>query len=375
MTTTTGYADLDVVLDPDRLRSVLDRGDITVTRVRHKPGQYAVAALADDEGPAGWARVTADLDRGKRDVERGGRVGREVTLRSAGGGLFVSSGDLWSDPKLAGILARHADVVDASVVVRHNPLRRLVLRRGAAQIRVTAEPQPEVEAWAPALLDETAALTAMLRGRSGPHLTRWEWVPGHSLEHRLGADPQSGHASGEHLGRLLARVHSTPHTSGPSVPDLPTLDRAGLRRAAGDLGVLDPHLGARMESLVRTLPEARRAPRVLLHGDYSADQVILTATGPRVIDLDRAGIGPAVRDIASALAVESLRSGAPGGPVGEGLRRGYEDAGGRWPATEDLAGATAAALLSRAQEPLRQARPDWRDATSGILAMTADLLR
>ena len=27
------------------------------------------------------------------------------------------------------------------------------------------------------------------------------------------------------------------------------------------------------------------------------------------------------------------------------------------------------------QEPLRQARPDWRDATSGILAMTADLLR
>lgn len=375
MTVTTGFADLDVVLDPDRLRGVLGRDDVRVTRVRHKPGQYAVVALADEEGAAGWARVTADLDRGKRDVERGDRMGRPVTLRAAGGGLFVSSGDLWSDPKLAEILARHADVVDASVVVRHNPLRRLVLRRGATQIRVTAEPQPEVEVWAPSLLDDETALTAVLRGRSGPHLTRWEWVPGESLERRLGIDPRTDGESGEHLGRLLAQVHSTPHVGGPSVPALPGVDRAGLTRAAADLVVLDPDLGARMESLVRMLPGTTDTEQVLLHGDYSADQVILTATGPRVIDLDRAGVGPATRDIASALAVETLRTGAPGGAVAEGLRRGYEGAGGHWPAPDELRSATGAALLSRAQEPLRQARPDWRDATSAILAMTADLLR
>ena len=372
---TTGFAELDVILEEDRLHDALGRDGVRVTRMRHKPGQYAVGALADAAGPAGWVRVTGDLGRAKRDVERAQRVDRPVTLRAATDRLFVSSGDLWSDPKLADLLARHADVVDASVVVRHNPLRRLVLRRGTSQIRVTVAEQPAVEAWAPALLEEGAGLTAALRSRSGAHLTRWEWLPGESLDALLGHDPSTDRSLAEELGRLLAQVHATPYRGADVGPRLPAVDPVALCAAADDLALLDSGLGGRMRALVAALPPLSSSPEVLLHGDFSADQVIRTATDLRVIDLDRAGVGPAVRDLASALAVETIRAGEPWGPASEALLDGYETGGGRRPSEPDLAAALAAALLSRAQEPLRQARADWRAATDAILTTAGRLIR
>lgn len=377
MSVMTGFADLDLLLSPDRVHEALGRDDLTVTRVRHKPGQYAVAALADDAGPAGWARVTADLDRGRRDLERGDRIGREVTLRAAGGGLFVATGDLWSDPKLGDRLARLADLVDASVPVRHNPLRRLVLRRGSTQLRVTAEPQRPVETWGAALLDPEAGLTAALRGRAGQHLSRWEWVEGRTVESVLGRDAADDRAAGVVLGRLLARVHATgcAPVASDDATRIPTTDHAGLRRAAADLGQLDPALGARMLAAVDALPVQPASAEVVLHGDYSADQVVLSDEGARLIDLDRAGVGAPARDIASAIAHETLRGGTVDGPLATGLRDGYVDGGGTWPAADELAGALAAALLGRAQEPLRTARPDWRDRAGEVIALAVEVLR
>ena len=156
---------------------------------------------------------------------------------------------------------------------------------------------------------------------------------------------------------------------------IPTTDHAGLRRAAADLGQLDPALGARMLAAVDALPVRPASAEVVLHGDYSADQVVLSDEGARLIDLDRAGVGAPARDIASAIAHETLRGGTVDGPLATGLRDGYVDGGGTWPAADELAGALAAALLGRAQEPLRTARPDWRDRAGEVIALAVEVLR
>ena len=67
--------------------------------------------------------------------------------------------------------------------------------------------------------------------------------------------------------------------------------------------------------------------------------------------------------------------GTVDGPLATGLRDGYVDGGGTWPAADELAGALAAALLGRAQEPLRTARPDWRDRAGEVIALAVEVLR
>lgn len=367
------HATLRVALDPDRVGELLG-ADVRVTRLRHKPGQYTVAALADATGPTGWLRLTPHQDRAARDAERAARVGRRVEVVEADG-LVLVHGDLWTDPRLARVLHRAADLVDASVVVRHNPLRRLVLRRGTTQIRVTTKAQPDVHRLVPALAEE--GLAAAPRGRASSRVTRWEWVPGESLDAVSGRGDLGARRAGEIAGGLLARLHQVPVPAGAHerLPQRAGWDDGGLRATARGLADVDAELGARAAGLVDRLPAVPVGAPVLLHGDWSSDQLVVGEHGARMIDLDRAGSGPALRDLASYLAVEALRTGDPEGSGAAGLRTGYEEGGGSWPGDAAVRSASAAALLSRVKEPLRRAEPTWRDGVGRTLDLAEELLR
>lgn len=352
----TGFADLDVVLDPHRVAEVVGRADVRVTRLRHKAGEYTVAALADADGPSGWMRVTGHRRRADKDCD----LARTVRVHELGYGLFATTGPLTTDPRLARQLSAHTELLAGSKVLRHNPLRRLVARRGDTLVRISADEQPASD-WLTALdLDVLARPT----GRPSDHVTTWAWSHGEPL------DVVNSAAGARAAGAALAALHDAPVDSVSRQVMLRDPMQSNLVATAADLSLLDRHLGARMASLVERAPDVREESGVLLHGDFSADQVVV-GDGAQIVDLDRVCIADPVHDLASFAAVEAIRTGTgDGGPLFEALLDGY----GRHPDRRRLASAQAQELLSRATEPLRAAHVDWRDGIAARLDQVEEVL-
>lgn len=371
-------ATLALVLDAPRLGEALGRPAV-VTRLRHKPGVDTLAALADPSGrAAGWVRISHDPARAARDVRR---VGAGVGRRALPGGLHLTTGDVPHDPGLAARLRelpvdpfdegvsrrrddgddgseaggggdRSRDVLLGSTVLRHNPARRLVLRRGGQVLRVTAAAQP-----ARAEVCRRAAQAGVVVGGPGvaltPHASRWRWLPGDEL------GPHADEDVLRETGRLVGRWHGV-DVDGLDLPvHDPGAELDRLRRSAADLAAVRPTLGARAADLVARLEPVGGAP-ALVHGDLSADQVVVGDGGPALLDLDRVRVGDVTLDLGSVVAVEALRSGAvDGGRVAALVLDGWAQERGAAPDRHRLHQATATALLARAGEPLRRADPDW----------------
>ncbi len=121
----------------------------------------------------------------------------------------------------------------------------------------------------------------------------------------------------------------------------------------------DPGLADRLDALAARVADRRLdGPSVLLHGDASADQVLVdTASGTRQLnDFDRSSLGPAAIDLGSWLAVDRLAGVGASGP----LLAGYAAAGGLVPDDDELTTGIARGLLLRATAPARLGEPDWR---------------
>jgi aminoglycoside phosphotransferase (APT) family kinase protein len=102
-------------------------------------------------------------------------------------------------------------------------------------------------------------------------------------------------------------------------------------------------------------------PAVVVHGDFSADQVLVTGSDVRLIDFDRAGAGVPEADLGSFAAVEEMgrwRGTTAGQPRLAPLLEGYVGAGGRF-----VPGATdawaALRLFASSVDPFRDRCPDW----------------
>ncbi|WNB87129.1 phosphotransferase [Cellulomonas sp. ATA003] len=211
------------------------------------------------------------------------------------------------------------------------------------------------------------------------------WVPGTGL-HRLLA---AGTATADDLratGAALAALHALPAGALPvrSAPDEVT----DLRRAAEAVSSLDPTLAGRAHALAERLAVAlsdRRTSPVTVHGDFSADQVVIDADGTvGLVDLDAVGGGEAEGDLGSAIA--ALHSGAVRGADRLGpwaaadvtgpasaLLAGHEAAGCAATVDEDrLRVHTAAALLRRAVDPFRRCSPRWPDEVARLLTTAED---
>jgi Ser/Thr protein kinase RdoA (MazF antagonist) len=123
-------------------------------------------------------------------------------------------------------------------------------------------------------------------------------LDGESMLQRIKRRPWRYAELARKLGRLHARMHRVER------PQLPPV-REYLRRDIEWTGELTPQLRAAVLARLDTLPEGR----AVCHGDFHPDNVILTRTGPVIIDWMTAGHGNPDADVARTVLM--LRQGEP----------------------------------------------------------------
>lgn len=253
-------------------------------------------------------------------------------------------------------------------VLRHKPGRRLVARidrAGQPCALVKAVPRAAF----PSLLAaaETAAAgggTAILVHDARRGVLAQAWIAGETVDPRT-ADP----ADFTRIGAALATLQRLPATATAPRPH-PALD--ALAAVATLLPDLAAEARALAEALATALPEM---PPVFCHGDFNADQIVLTPEGVRIIDWDRSGPGPALADAGSFLArldadvLAGSLDPAHADALGRAFLAGYADT-----PPEAVAPRRAASLAALAPAPFRARRPGWAAATAALLARAADLL-
>lgn len=269
--------------------------------------------------------------------------------------------------------------------VRHNPHRRWVgvVRPPGGAPAVLRAYRPEslarathaIRAWG-----DGAPTTPRLLGalpRRG--LCAVEFLPGHTLAHHRNADAAEEYAA---AGFALAQLHARDRTALHAAPI------AGWARAARAAG----------HRLADLLPETREDVQTLagtvacrlseldpvhdpVHGDFSADQVVVRHDGTvGLIDLDQGRLGDPAEDLACAAA--ALRRDVALGrvpPAAAERRLGALYAGYAsrqpLPAPDRLAAHTAAHLLRRATEPFRlRLADDWPAAARSLVADARSVL-
>jgi hypothetical protein len=262
-------------------------------------------------------------------------------------------------------------------VLRYKPERRLV-----AELAGPDGPLAVAKVQAPRLVAGITAAARALRGAGLP-VPR---VVGRSRRHGIvaseflhGRPVTDGTTDADLLaaaGGLLARWHRvTPWRGAAAAPEVP--DPAEL---VGAVEVLLPGLATTAERAFRAA--AARLPAgaepVVVHGDFSADQLLRAGGAVCVLDLDRTRLDRPEVDAASWFAAEVAEGRCdpqadPGDVLGP-LLRAY--AAGS-PGGRDLAPALpqwcALALLARAVEPFRLRRPGWAGRTEVLVRAAARL--
>ena len=363
-------AAVEAVLDQEWLSNLTGR-PVRAARLRIKPDVSLTVGLEDAATgrPAGWARLMWPSGRAKADraARRARARGLRTVRRELDGGLVLHAGRLASDPALMEHVGRAAagglvEDPDGGRVLRHNPLRRLVVRTGAGVVRITSAPQDDelrLRDFIAARVPGAPIPAAAPGAGSGPpvHLSVQRFVGDADLARA--ALPGAGAATAA-AGAALAALHaSTRRLPADLAARLP--GRGAERRRTGAvhasvLRALDPALAARVRALDERLPAAPPAPRVLAHGDFTPDQVLVRRDDGAVwlTDFERSRLTPAATDLGSYLAVVD-------DATGRALLDGYADAGGRVPDEADLAAGALGARLARLAEPLRHADTRWRE--------------
>ncbi|HEU4491597.1 MAG TPA: hypothetical protein VFR74_12075 [Jiangellales bacterium] len=348
------------------------RGDARVVHLRVKPGT-SVQAAVEVAGPAGtrpWllaCYAPGDAAKAARDAAYAHRhqlpsvwrpMSRIVLVPAAGDRALRPHGRRLGTP---GVRTRPVPGLPRgeTTPLRHNPARRLVAVLESHGERWVLKAHAScghgdharrlagaVPAWAVAPLAGTS--------RDG-RLVAHRWVRGRPA--RPGSDDAA-------VVAVLRALHGSPPPEG-----LPRLDDERLRAAAvagvAGLAVFDPEVADFARGLLPSLRRALeatpvvggRAAPVLLHGDLSADQVVVHHATAVLLDLDRACVGPAGWDAATWLA----------GQVAAGVR----DDPLPLPVEPPEPGLVAAASLARAPEPWRRRLPDRGAAAAGLVALAA----
>lgn len=306
-------------------------------RLRWKPGtNLRVGAVVPAAGGPAAVLVAVfapeATSKGDRIADAAARCGAGVYRR---GSLIAVAAH--ADPALRGL-------VPAGVPLSYNPARRWVGRVGDRVLKAHAHaPPPGVATLIAGPPPRLAAHLPAATVEHGGRLVGTTWVPG----------PAPGPADLPAVAEALAALHATPFPAG-----LPVLDAARAVRAARDAGraVVAAIPGERprvLRLLGLLLAHAGRwpPPTSLVHGDFSPDQVVVTADRAVLLDLDRAAVGPAGWDAAQWV-VAQLAAGDVALPS---------------PAAPPEPVLVLAAALLRAPEPIRRIRPGWSRLVGGLL--------
>lgn len=350
--------------------------------LRYKPGTSVIARVVGDQGTQPWwfaAHARDQRDKTHKIAERAAESGYPLAAGELAGdaGVRILSGPIGLDKNLFKPLRRTglvgADGRIAGTVLSYNPWRRVVLRRtggfpgwpgDAAVVRIWAAPPASARLLAPLHAADVPVLPARTLGADG---IEQPWAPGGDLDTALAAfGGLSASGLSARVGSALARLHAV-DADRPEIrrARLPRVDaRRALDAARDGVAAGLPGLLAEFDlaavAVHRELT-AHDRPNVLVHGDFSADQVVLDADGvPWIIDLDRMGTAPAGYDLGSFAAVEILRNRAADS-AGD-LLAAYRAHPQSAPVGEDEVRAwTAFHLLLRVTEPFRDLDPDCRE--------------
>lgn len=388
------------LLDNSRLSELLGE-TIRVTRVRYKPGTSLLVAfrrIRNGSFDYGWAYTLAAPDtkllrRESKSRSRGGnmRVLRPDPLHTD---TLVGVGDVEDDWALHRNLAwlreigaerlglrprPGAELLSGSSVLRYKPERRLVLFGRQASTAVVIKIGAE-----PATPGQRAYFLNRLQRHGVPLLP--QLGDAECLEHGISACVAwgggdlaglDGDSCAFAAGEALARLHGIP------VPDWQAAGITAQLQATRNmvsslLPALEDTARCIEAELGSLLPDGAGSGPVLVHGDFSPDQVLVGGSEVRLIDFDRARAGSAEADLGSFAAAEetALRASggaSAGGPKTAGLTEGYRQAGGRF--TQAGMDAWAAFRLFNASvDPFRDRSPDWAEDMSWHLSRAKDLI-
>ena len=386
---------LSAVLDPLALVQRLAPGwgiaGAQIRYLRYKRGTSLVAGLelTAGDGATSLAQAFA-LGPGASDklakVVLAGEaddVGRGVAVdRGLGAGLT----DVTADRHLPGVRRVLRDLAgdDVATPLVYKPGRRWVTRIDRADGPVLVKVHrpgalPGVRAGDRALRGLPVSLATTVRQRRG--IVTSPWVPGTALDRFEGPGVAELWSC---AGDVLAQIHRRPPTT-----DLVRVDRALLLAGAVEaVRAIAPDLAGDARAVADRIRTGLAGDQALhvVHGDFSADQVIVhphppapTAGNPdqpavTVVDLDRVGLDYPVADLASWYGADVAAGGQPDDPHAAlaPLLAGYQAAGG--PADlSRLRLQSAAAVLQRATEPFRRHVRDWPQQVARLVALSREL--
>jgi tRNA A-37 threonylcarbamoyl transferase component Bud32 len=406
---------LATVLDPEALLAALtpafDTGGVraaAVRYVRYKPHTNCLAAyrFEVDASPPRVVHVHAKAHRpdAPEKLDKARRRAH-VPVQLGSGRIVLEDRALvvWAfpnDPHLPAV-RRLADPSARPTLLRHllperrdlwggavEPLRYKPERRFVGRLDTPDGPQAVLKVHgeqrytravnsAASIRSNGSLVVPRLLGRANRHrVVALEWQPGRPLAgalHDDGASPDALAAVGAALGALHVQ------RSAVVPPVAPGDEMPGLLALARDIAFLSPSLAARALDLAGRLVARLRArdaaPRTI-HGDFYADQVLLTDDGVVIFDLDRASLGDPAADFgtfAAHLEREVLRVHLrPGRALAlqEALLDGYREFTKRpTPAGVDLY--TAVALFRLVPEPFRALEPDWPGRMAALVERAA----
>ncbi|MFP3461372.1 aminoglycoside phosphotransferase family protein [Arthrobacter globiformis] len=436
-----GLPGLPWLLDNGRLSELLGES-VRVTRVRYKPGTSLLVAfrrLRNGSFDYGWAMTRTPASSGKL-------LEREHTARNRGGDMRILRPDHGQPDTLVAVggveddwalhrnltwLKRNGSgrldlrqrpgtaLLAGSSVLRYKPERRLVLlaHKASTAVVIKAAAKPagrgqqtqflnRLRQHGVPLLPQIADDECLANGISASAA----WGTGDLTAH---GDTSDARTAAYTAGRALAALHCVPvaagaagPAAGPAASASPENPGDGLAAQLKATRTMVSALLPELEPLARDLESRltaallghpRTAP-VLVHGDFSPDQVLVGDSEVRLIDFDRAGTGTAEADLGSFAAAEEAFGGvAEGGPPSRGahsdggapagtaagapaggpktalLTEGYLDAGGRF--SQAAVDAWAAhRLFNSSVDPFRDRSPEWAADMAWHLSRAKELI-
>ena len=408
---------LNWVLDDELLSELLGES-VQIVRTRYKPHTSALVAFrrtgygagsgsdGSGAGSYGWALTTTPEHVGKlqqradSSQQRGGGI-RLIQPDHLHPDVAVAAGPIQEDwplrPNLRwlrdhglrrlGALPAAGRFLDPPVsVLRYNPERRLVARVPTETVPVVVKTAVQA--------DEAAAglrLRQRLQSHGIPVLP--ELADPECAAHGISASPGWGQGdlggggndpAAYRAGQALAAIHGMDTEPGADpMADMEDLVRQ-LMATRSMITCLLPGLEAPVDALTGRLLAAvgaagpRRQQPVMVHGDFSADQVLVDGPAIRIIDFDRVTTSDPARDLGSFAAVEDIADPAGVGPVAGGRKTaqlidGYRDAGGHV-TQAGLDSWAAFRLFLNSVDPFRNRTSDWPADTNWQIRRALELI-
>ena len=389
-----GLAGLPLLLDAQAMAAALGCQALRPAYLRYKPGISCTAGFLRADGQA-LAAYAYPPDRYAEESRRSRWLKEPSVVMLPDHGMIVIPARL--DRHLRGlrrvldpdhrpkhlrrVVGVTADLTGGDLVLlRYKPGRRMV-----ARIDLNGEPQAVLKVmrgtgFDRALIGATAAMAhgqaPLLGADSGLRALLTRWVPGQPV-----CPEMTGQAPGPaiciRIGQALAELHADPFR--PAAAWTSSGDAKSVLTAAADMAPLDAELAARAAPIAADL--AHRLGRsavdaTLVHGDFSADQVVISGQGdPVILDWDNAGCGDPARDLGSFLArmdaqvIDGLLTQNQANRLGAALLQGYG------PAPDTLPLHHARALMLLLTEGFRARHLDWPARARSLLDRAERCLR